>query len=125
MRPGTASCWFDERAEHADRGRLASTVRAEDAEGLTGRHAQRDAAHGFGAVLVGLGEVFEHDCVGRSTPGRDPLGARDTDELVQGTGRGARGGGGGCHTPTNVRASEKEVKAFPGTSWEGKTPAKG
>jgi len=87
---GMPARWPDQGAEHPDRGRLAGAVRAEYSERLAGPNAQRDAAHRFGAVGIGLGQVVEHDRVAGSAPGRNALGARDTDQLVQGVARSAR-----------------------------------
>jgi len=74
---------LDQGAEHPDRGRLARPVRAENPEGLSGSHAQRDAAHSLGAVRIGLGETLEHDRVGKRRGALQPLVARRPDELVQ------------------------------------------
>jgi hypothetical protein len=52
-----------ERAEHADGGRLACSVRAQQPVALTCRDADRDAGHRLSAVRVGLPEILDHDRV--------------------------------------------------------------
>ena len=47
----------DGGGEHADGGRLAGPVRAEQTEHLAGRHVEVDALHGLDAARVGLGQA--------------------------------------------------------------------
>ena len=51
----------DRRGEHADGGRLARSVRAEEAKHFPGRHLEIDALHGVDAAGVGLPQLAHAD----------------------------------------------------------------
>jgi hypothetical protein len=57
----TAAGRGDRGREHADRGRLASAVRAEQAEHLAGNDLEVDALHGFDTARVGLTQLAHID----------------------------------------------------------------